>query len=486
MLSTRPADSPSEQPAAATGQVPKRELLNTLLAHLAGESKGREALAKVFLWLYKGGPCIKSAITSAVGRDWDYVFLENEQKERIESRIDPTMFDKQLLFFLLKNTCGLSDAYEGWDIPGDTLEYLLGIIYQGPPRNTSPKERVITYEGNISEMLKKAAYLSGTDPNTVEDILTETRQYFDLIKGMIESEPETVPISLVSAIVDLLSNMVKDGRCGDLTDYLLCAIEESNQDESVVQLVVDLLKKCDQWTLAGDMVNGLGLVLDHVVPERVNLWFDSNPSPSRVQPVLEDLSKRNVEVDLYTSSRSDEGASYLKALTGPGSLCKVTSCQGFVSASTAAHLPASVTSLTISTDFQSLQALATALARLEDLDWFYLKVTDNTRPAPETMPLLPTPFMYIDSPQNLSSEDVPWWCHAARQMSPCGRYAFMEVSLMKGEDTELLIQQLHERGMWVEYLNADYCTSDTTIDHDQLHNLALELGISDRMCISPS
>lgn len=179
----------------------------------------------------------------------------------------------------------------------------------------------------------------------------------------------TVPKAIVKTAVDILSNQIRDSH-RDLTDYFLCIIEEINQDEDVIKLNVGLLKNCDQWTITGDMINGLGLLLDQVVPERMNLWFDSNPSPSRVQPALEDLAKRSVEVDLYTSSRSGEGASYLKALTGPGSLCKVTSCQGFVSASTAELLPTSVTSLTISTDFQSLPALAAALARLEDLDWF--------------------------------------------------------------------------------------------------------------------
>ncbi|XP_047480992.1 uncharacterized protein LOC125033483 isoform X2 [Penaeus chinensis] len=164
------------------------------------------------------------------------------------------------------------------------------------------------------------------------------------------------------------------------------------------------------------MINDLGLLLDQVVPKRMNLWFDSNPSPSRVQPALEDLAKRSVEVDLYTSSRSGEGASYLKALTGPGSLCKVTSCQGFVSASTAELLPTSVTSLTISTDFQSLPALAAALARLEDLDWF------------------------------------------------------CEVS-------EPLTRQLHDRGVWVEDLYVNCSSSDAAIDRDRQHDLALDLGV---------
>ncbi|XP_063603339.1 uncharacterized protein LOC134779248 isoform X1 [Penaeus indicus] len=157
------------------------------------------------------------------------------------------------------------------------------------------------------------------------------------------------------------------------------------------------------------MINGLGPLLDQVVPEKMNLWFDSNPTPSRVQPALED--------DLYTSSRSGEGASYLKALTGPGSLCKVTSCQGFVSASTAELLPTSVTSFTISTDFQSMPALAAALARLEDLDWF------------------------------------------------C-------------EDSEPLIRQLLDREVWVEDLDVNCSSSDAAIDRDRLHYMALDLSVS--------
>lgn len=64
-----------------------------------------------------------------------------------------------------------------------------------------------------------------------------------------------------------------------------------------------------------------------------------------------------------------------------------------------------------------------------------LGLTDDARPDPETLPPLPGPFMYIDSPRNLSSEDVPWWCHAARQLCPPSsqrRYSYMGVSLIKG------------------------------------------------------
>ncbi|XP_047480991.1 uncharacterized protein LOC125033483 isoform X1 [Penaeus chinensis] len=212
------------------------------------------------------------------------------------------------------------------------------------------------------------------------------------------------------------------------------------------------------------MINDLGLLLDQVVPKRMNLWFDSNPSPSRVQPALEDLAKRSVEVDLYTSSRSGEGASYLKALTGPGSLCKVTSCQGFVSASTAELLPTSVTSLTISTDFQSLPALAAALARLEDLDWFYVRVTDDALPDLETLP---------PGPRGRS----PRWCHAARRMCLAGRYAALSVCPVRGEVSEPLTRQLHDRGVWVEDLYVNCSSSDAAIDRDRQHDLALDLGV---------
>ncbi|XP_027220534.1 uncharacterized protein [Penaeus vannamei] len=486
MLSIRPAVSSPEHPAAVAGQIPKRELLNTLLSHLAGGNKGRVALAKVFQWIYKGGPCIKTAVTCAVASEWDEIFLSDEQKEKIESGADPETFDRQLLYFLLENTCGLADADECmWTTPGGTLEYLIHQVAFGPSIEMGPMERLADFEECIARMLWKAGHLSGKDPHLVEALLTEIKQYFDQVRGIIESEPESVPQSIVTQIVDILSNKdtpSTDGDEGILVDYLLCLVEESKQDKKVIDLVVQIMKKCDQWTITGDMINGLGLLLDQVVPERMNLWFDSNPSPSRVQPALEDLAKRSVEVDLYTSSRSGEGASYLKALTGPGSLCKVTSCQGFVSGSTAEHLPASVTSLTISTDFQSLQALAAALARLEDLDWFSLGLTDDARPDPETLPPLPGPFMYIDSPRNLSSEDVPWWCHAARQLCPPSsqrRYSYMGVSLIKGGDSELLIRQLHERGVWAEDLLVTFSTSDVAIDCGRLQNLALELAVSD-------
>lgn len=69
--------------------------------------------------------------------------------------------------------------------------------------------------------------------------------------------------------------------------YFLFVIEEGNPDELVMKLIVELLKNCDQRTITGDMGDGLGLLLDQVVPTRRTLGLNSNPSPSRVQPALE-------------------------------------------------------------------------------------------------------------------------------------------------------------------------------------------------------
>lgn len=173
-----------EHRATASSQTPKRELLNALLVHMAGKNKGGIALAKVFLWLKKGGPCIKTAVTSAVEREWKSVFLENEQKEKIETGEEPKMLDMQLLYFLLQNRCGLAESWEVWDTPGDTLEHLIGLVHYGLPMGT--KERLVKYEEHVFEMLQKAASLSGTDPITLGDTLTEIRQCFGHIKEMLD------------------------------------------------------------------------------------------------------------------------------------------------------------------------------------------------------------------------------------------------------------------------------------------------------------
>lgn len=48
-----------------------------------------------------------------------------------------------------------------------------------------------------------------------------------------------------------------------------------------------------------------------------------------------------------------------------------------------------------------------------------------------------------------------------------------------GGDSEQLIRQLHERGVWAEDLLVTFSTSDVAIDCERLQNLALELAVSD-------
>lgn len=61
--------------------------------------------------------------------------------------------------------------------------------------------------------------------------------------------------------------------------YFLFTIEEGNPDELVMKLIVELLKNCDQRTITGDMGDGLGLLLDQVVPTRRTLGLEPATQP---------------------------------------------------------------------------------------------------------------------------------------------------------------------------------------------------------------
>lgn len=61
--------------------------------------------------------------------------------------------------------------------------------------------------------------------------------------------------------------------------YFLFVIEEGNPDELVMKLIVELLKNCDQRTITGDMGDGLGLLLDQVVPTRRTLGLEPATQP---------------------------------------------------------------------------------------------------------------------------------------------------------------------------------------------------------------
>lgn len=61
--------------------------------------------------------------------------------------------------------------------------------------------------------------------------------------------------------------------------YFLFTIEEGNPDELVMKLIVEQLKNCDQRTITGDMGDGLGLLLDQVVPTRRTLGLEPATQP---------------------------------------------------------------------------------------------------------------------------------------------------------------------------------------------------------------
>lgn len=69
----------------------------------------------------------------------------------------------------------MADIWEVWATPGDTLEHLIRSVHYGTLRDMGLKERLGKYEEKDSEMIKKTAHLSGTDPITMEDIQIDNR-----------------------------------------------------------------------------------------------------------------------------------------------------------------------------------------------------------------------------------------------------------------------------------------------------------------------
>nr|XP_045618516.1 uncharacterized protein LOC123770550 [Procambarus clarkii]XP_045618517.1 uncharacterized protein LOC123770550 [Procambarus clarkii]XP_045618518.1 uncharacterized protein LOC123770550 [Procambarus clarkii] len=170
----------------------KHEDLNRFRYELAVTKAGRDALASVFMWSYRGTFPVVTYLTQDLGytnAQYRRVF-DAHQRDKLEASSDAATFDITLLYKLLQRVCGLAEMNDPtWTTPGPqgpSLEHLIYSLKQH--RNTLTFEYMIMTEQDLrntltelsdllAKMLAEAGVRCGTNNQDVDHVTRDVTKY---------------------------------------------------------------------------------------------------------------------------------------------------------------------------------------------------------------------------------------------------------------------------------------------------------------------
>ncbi|XP_069157645.1 uncharacterized protein [Procambarus clarkii] len=159
---------------AASSPVIQPEDVNRLRYGLAVTKAGRDALANVFMWSYRGTFPVVTYLTQDLGytnAQYRRVF-DAHQRDKLEASSDAATFDITLLYKLLQRVCGLAEMNDPtWTTPGPQGPSLENLIY-------SLKQH---------RMLAEAGVRCGTNSQDVDHVTRDVTEYIgDLLEKVRE------------------------------------------------------------------------------------------------------------------------------------------------------------------------------------------------------------------------------------------------------------------------------------------------------------
>ncbi|XP_069157772.1 uncharacterized protein [Procambarus clarkii] len=191
---------------------------NRLRYELAVTKAGRDALASVFMWSYRGTFPVVTYLTQDLGytnAQYRRVF-DDHQRDKLEASSDAATFDITLLYKLLQRVCGLAEMNDpAWTTPGPqgpSLEHLIYSLKQH--RNTLAHDNVIITEQDLknkltdltdlmTKMLVEAGNKWRIDRQDVDLASRDATEYIDGLRAKIR-EP------LDPSEVDYLAQLHQD------------------------------------------------------------------------------------------------------------------------------------------------------------------------------------------------------------------------------------------------------------------------------------
>ncbi|XP_069157621.1 uncharacterized protein [Procambarus clarkii] len=194
---------------AASSPVIQLEDVNRLRYGLAVTKAGRDALASVFMWSYRGTFPVVTCLTQDLGytnAQYRRVF-DDHQRDKLEASSDAATFDITLLYKLLQRVCGLAEMNDPtWTTPGPqgpSPEHLIYSLKQH--RNTLAHDNVGMSEQDLTstltelsdllaKMLAEAGVRCGTNSQDVDHVTRDVNKYIDGLLAKVREplEPSDV------------------------------------------------------------------------------------------------------------------------------------------------------------------------------------------------------------------------------------------------------------------------------------------------------
>nr|XP_045590068.1 uncharacterized protein LOC123752047 [Procambarus clarkii]XP_045590069.1 uncharacterized protein LOC123752047 [Procambarus clarkii]XP_045590071.1 uncharacterized protein LOC123752047 [Procambarus clarkii]XP_045590072.1 uncharacterized protein LOC123752047 [Procambarus clarkii]XP_045590073.1 uncharacterized protein LOC123752047 [Procambarus clarkii]XP_045590074.1 uncharacterized protein LOC123752047 [Procambarus clarkii] len=200
---------------AASSPVIQPEDVNRLRYGLAVTKAGRDALASVFMWSYRGTFPVVTYLTQDLGytnAQYRRVF-DDHQRDKLEASSDAATFDITLLYKLLQHVCGLAEMNDPtWTTPGPqgpSLEHLIYSLKQH--RNTLAHDNVGMSEQDLTstltelsdllaKMLAEAGVRCRTNSQDVDHVTRDVTKY---IGGLLAKVREPLDPSDVAYLPQL-------------------------------------------------------------------------------------------------------------------------------------------------------------------------------------------------------------------------------------------------------------------------------------------
>nr|XP_045589290.1 uncharacterized protein LOC123751235 [Procambarus clarkii] len=197
---------------AASSPVIQPEDVNRLRYGLAVTKAGRDALASVFMWSYRGTFPVVTYLTQDLGytnAQYRRVF-DDHQRDKLEASSDAATFDITLLYKLLQRVCGVAGMKDTTPGPqGPSLEHLIYSLKQH--RNTLAHDNVGMSEQDLTstltelsdllaKMLAEAGVRCGTNSQDVDHVTRDVTKY---IGGLLAKVREPLDPSDVAYLPQL-------------------------------------------------------------------------------------------------------------------------------------------------------------------------------------------------------------------------------------------------------------------------------------------
>ncbi|XP_069157793.1 uncharacterized protein [Procambarus clarkii] len=197
---------------AASSPVIQPEDVNRLRYGLAVTKAGRDALASVFMWSYRGTFPVVTYLTQDLGytnAQYRRVF-DAQQRKKLEASSDAATFDITLLYKLLQRVCGVAGMKDTTPGPrGPSLEHLIYSLKEH--RNTLAHDNVGMSEQDLTstltelsdllaKMLAEAGVRCGTNS---QDVYHVTRDVTKYIGGLLAKVREPLDPSDVAYLPQL-------------------------------------------------------------------------------------------------------------------------------------------------------------------------------------------------------------------------------------------------------------------------------------------